>query len=1131
MLQLQRASAGSGKTFTLAKKFIWLFITVKSGNGTRRLRNEKELTDSLSHILAITFTNKATNEMKQRIVEKLAAIAAYAGSGKSPDYLDEFSDLLGVPKNEICHTCAIALKTLLNRFGDFNVSTIDSFFQSVLRTFAYEVDLNDSYQVELDSKYMAQVSIDETLEEIDRRDASDDTYFWLRELMRSFPGKSSQWNVFQKHVPDPSRSGGDTSYSGLLKAIEKLENEEYKFLRPEIEKYFSNGSDFRILYESLKTMFDGRVKNLLDNVKSKARIFVDAWHREGLDLKADGIRSLETSMRKILAYKPSDLPDSGKFTEANIDSPNFCKRKGIDKATLDSLRDLCRDVYEAKHELDDFLSSTNYRHWLVYRRNLPYLGLMKAVAGNRSAFLQDNNLVELSETSSMLRRIIGEDDTPFIYERIGTRLNHFLIDEFQDTSLLQWDNLRPLLSESMSRGNDNLIIGDAKQSIYRFRNADPSIINSRVPREFHDIDIRGMAPADNTNWRSCRRIVEFNNLFFNHLSSRLESLGDSVDFSDLYSNVEQHIHHSEDKGYVEAVFCDNRAALAEKVKQEIGPLIRSIVKRGFSMSDIAVLVARKSEGKAVIDNIIDYNSTLGEEDVPIEFISEESLQLGNSEAVGIIISVLENIARGSAPDVKSESGKPMWSEIKCNFSFFAMQHPGLRTEEQMELFLDGGESYNRLQELLSGMQSVALPSLVEAVAESFVPESLRKSDAAYIAALQDFVLDFCERRDTDIPSFLQTWERKGKDLSISSPEGLDAVQIMTIHKSKGLEFKCVIIPFLRDDYSEKALVRKNEWRWVEPYSFNDSIIMPPYMPVNTDELLKETIHEKKYNDFIDLKRMDFINSEYVAFTRAVEELYIFAECKIDRESISECSIPGIADIPNAAECEKSGFYLYDWLRSKAEEENPGFPVVFELDEEEDAVFTIGKPQISDSSAKDDTEGVIGDYYVNGKIDFLRYKETEGFTEDDEDPDPRSEGNIFHAVMENVRVAEDLPSAVRKLVIKGILSESDADTVESRLAAAFDDPRVSTWFDGSMKFMGERPLLRAGKPLRRPDRIMVDRAGNVVVVDYKFGEVHEDNRYRRQVAEYMDMLRNSGLYNRISGYLWYVREGVVEEISQ
>lgn len=1135
MLQLQRASAGSGKTYTLAKKFIWFFITIKADNGGYRLRTDRELSDSLSHILAITFTNKATNEMKERIVEKLAAIAFYQGNGKKPDYLTDYVNDLNLPEQIICATCGKALKILLNNFSDFNVSTIDSFFQSVLRTFAYEVDLNDSYQVELDSKYLSKVSIDETLESLDRSGASHDTKFWIGELMKEFPGKSSLWNIFQKYEPDSSKTGEESSYSSLLKSIEKLENEEYKQLRPVIEKFFNNGNNFRNLYTTLKNKYEGELKALLKNLQNLARDFVREWNAAGLDLKTDGIRSLETSMKKILAYKLNKLPDNGKFTPANYNSPNFCKKKTMDKGLVNELREKCAEVYEAKNRLDEFMDSEEFRHWLVYRHNLPFLGLMKAVADNRAAFLQDNNLVELSETSSMLRRIIGDDDTPFIYERLGTKLNHFLIDEFQDTSRLQWENLSPLLKESMSRNNDNLIIGDAKQSIYRFRNADPSIINTQVPDDFDGVEIRGMAISENTNWRSYGKIVSFNNGFFSDFSSKIEPLGSSVDFKDLYSNVEQHISKSLDKGFVKVTFCSSASNLREKISMEIGPLIKSITKRGFKMSDIAVLVSRNSEGQQIIGNIIDYNQRLGEDEDPIEFISEESLQLGNSKAVGIIISVLENIARGTVTDNVAKGRHPVWNEIKCNFNFFAMRHHGIPTEELMDMFLDQGDNYDRLQDLLAEMQSVALPSLVEAVAKAFVPAALLSSEAAYIAALQDFVLDFCERRDTDIPSFLQTWERKGKNISISSPEGLDAVQIMTIHKSKGLEFKCVIIPYLGDDYSEKSLVKKSEWKWVHPYKFTDKTDMPDYMPVSTDNLLKKSIHATDYNNFIDLKRMDFINNEYVAFTRAEEELYIYAECKWKPTEPDDDELFSSDKIPAPETSDKIGYYLYEWLKENFKS-NSRLDISFEMEEPEgEPTFTVGSPFISDrfvynNESDDESRSVLTEYFVNDKINFLKYKEdTDTDSLDEEDPDPRSEGNLLHAVMENIDKASDLPLALRKLELKGRISLSESKTIEEIISEALKDKRVEKWFDGTYKTLRERTLLSNSEQFHRPDRIMVDSAGNAIVVDYKFGEIHEDNRYRKQVGRYIDLLKKSGIYSEVAGYLWYVKKRYIEEI--
>lgn len=1146
MLDLQRASAGSGKTYTLAKKYLWYLITIRPESEPTRLRTRAEVMDSAKHILAVTFTNKATNEMQMRIVDKLFALA-YPPQKGNPDYQDEFCKKLGVTPDEISATCRIALSALLNNYSDFNVSTIDSFFQTVLRTFAYETDISDTYQVELDSKYLSQLGIDATLEEIDSNEKDTSTPFWIRTLMDRT--ESGVWNMFQKKL----NSGNNFSanpYEDLIKALSRLENEQYKRIRDDVEEYIDSKVDFSEVYKALRSKYEEPVNQayraMLSAAKETFSILPD-------ELKYASPKTLlykpAIACRRIIksesGYRKTDLPDSSIIPDFEA---SFFSKPSV-RNWLNGYPEFGPKLQASLQALTDAISAwvevsntEEFRHWNLYRHNLPFFGLFGVANRKRREYLEENNAVELGETAMILKGIIGDSDTPFIYERLGTYLNHFLIDEFQDTSGLQWKILSPLLHESMSRDNDNLIIGDAKQSIYRFRNADPSLITTRVPAEFRGrVNSLGDAPAENTNWRSALRVVRFNNSLFHYVARRMEENApatpngsERISYSALYSNVKQPPHHKEDDGYVEFSLIEGSKQLyTDNVGLRVVELLKRLHSRGYAWKDIAILVDTNSNGTAIIDYIVADNNRLPEGAEKIPFVSEQSLKVISSRAVRIITDVLGSVARGAKPKIREgeerrKRGVGNWADMSANFRFYAMQaSDGKSHAELMDEFIATGAEMDRLHDMLAGMQSVAIPALVEAIIAEFIPENIRRADALYLAAFQDIVLEYCDAHPTDIASFLHWWKRRSLSAAIASPEDTDAVKIVTVHKSKGLEYKCVIVPFANWNF-EDALPSSNkvEWNWVKPTGIEiDGYKLPPYIPVNVSSNLIGTHHEHLLYRYYDMAKMDDLNSAYVAFTRAEKELYIFSQK------------PGARSSGGMAGSYISEFLNYLMDSDGAREDERSLAGSDIRRNETGDCFRIGEPcEVTKNEVTNSKTRVLSDYLSHGAPEYLKYREKDlpriVDAEDmdiDEDSDPRSEGNIKHAVLERVKVASDLPRAVKHLEFSGLIDSVAATEILAQLTIKLANPTAARWFDGTARVINERPILQAGKIFRRPDRILVYEDGHAEVVDYKFGKIDTTGRHRRQVSNYVRNLARTGVYTQVEGYLWYVNEDRIEKI--
>ena len=909
---LQRASAGSGKTFKLAKTYIRLFISAKEeGSEFYRLLKPEELRDAHSHILGVTFTNKATNEMKQRIVEKLAALAQTVPAKgmepegfRFPDYLLDFTgetpgadpiedviyikEGVAASRRDITLTCRVALNVLLNDYGRFNISTIDSFFQGVLRTLAYELRLNDSYHVELNDDYLAQVGVDESLSSVKesgrgpKAEMGEYMRNWLHTMMMRRLKAGDAWDAFAK-------SSRNSIYSELLALAKFMSRESFKEQMHKLEEYFSLPGRFQSFYTGVLEASSEVGKLRRDTVSAVSEF-------EKSSNVSDYAAGIEAGLAAIKISKDFGRPKTGvKFEKwrssytgerDSRSNPFKAKSEGAsDVHILNLFTNVC-DRLEAWQE-----AATYWGHILS---RLHYMGTLFYIGRNIDTFREENNIIPLSATNDILHQIIGKDEVPFIYERTGVRLHHYLLDEFQDTSRMQWENLKPLLEESESHSYENLIIGDAKQSIYRFRSADPSLITSRVEMEIPSTrsvpdpkDVWSPAyNSVNTNWRSSRHVVEFNNSLFKHLAALMdEKEGNTL--KSLYANVVQNVKHTHSPGYVRIDF--NKP---KDYYSGLGGLIDNLRLRGFTLSEIAILVNNNAEGQEAIRSLLSYNTKMAGNDgyKPIEIISEESLKINESNAVKVILSVMALIAkdfvlpesedgeqRSKSKQLRLYELERLVANYRIGRSRGDIQGPADIADTEAERAISEAD----IESLYRRMGAVTLPSMVECIAAEILTEEMRSSDVAYICGFQDAVLEYCEAYPADLNSFLTWWEDNGNSRSIAAPEEADAIHVMTIHKSKGLEFEVVIIP--KADWEAGPEREEREIIWVEhtPRGLSEEAIsnapeILPVTPCGTDMNHPDSPFYKAYHAYYLECRTDQLNKTYVAFTRAVKELYVTA---------------------------------------------------------------------------------------------------------------------------------------------------------------------------------------------------------------------------------------------------------------
>ena len=1094
MLHLQRASAGSGKTFLLAKTFIRNFLAYKNESGKYALR--ENIGDAHGQILAITFTNKATNEMKQRIVDRLADLAGITGKpAEKTDYLKDFIRDFGVDEQRIRQQALRALKLLLHSYSLFQVSTIDSFFQLILRTFANDTDLNDNYQVELNDAYIAQMGVDSILFAVkdDKSESNQKISYWIEKIVAEKLQKGKSWNPFNKNVVT---KGG--VYNELVSFTKILYKESFKEIQQELSNYFEKDGDIFHLIERLQEYGNSAVSEPRQNAMNTAKKIEGILTQNGETaaccyngfssllnniIKANDIKSVRTSLEgaKTLKFMNGEIPLFMKSRD----------KKNELSSLMPELPQLATEMIFAAEKWMK-CEKTN----VTNISKLHYLGILKDILKYIKEFRNENNLILLSDTNQLLKQIINEDDAPFIYERIGSYINHYLIDEFQDTSQLQWENLRPLLLESISAHHDNLIIGDVKQSIYRFRNAEPDLIDRKVPNDSSlDIRLFGNTPAENMNWRSAKEIVEFNNAFFKSFVEYIDKEKPSErKLSDMYGNVQQDIRHQDKKGYVEINITEGTCY------DGMGPLVAELLSRGYKQKDIVFLVNRNTEADQLVKHLLEYNKSRSAED-QINFISEDSLCISESHAVKIIISILHAIANGmqGESEESSKSKNIDFTNLSCVYHFHMSKNPNLKPIDVINAFVDGDLGKLRIDEFLTEMQTVALPALVESIAKTFASDFL-EDDACYVAAFQDMVIDYCEKYPSDISSFLKWWNSVGVKTSISSPEGTNAVAIMTIHKSKGLEYDCVIMPTCMWGFSPNP--NFSETLWVKPNVDNLSSdfnrdMLPPYIPIEASPTLIDTPYETEYNAYLDNVKVDMLNKTYVAFTRAKKELYVFAPVskKIDGHK-------GIA------KCDYMGYYINEVVSKWG---MPGLQDLWYEINDGCVLIKYGYPVCKDDDNENKSEEKvkrINNYYVNTSLDLLKYvsDKDDSIYDEDEDPDPRSQGNVLHYIMSKIRIPEDLHNAVLSAKVRGLINPDQAEKYEHQLKYMLEKTEMRQWFDPSLEIINECPILSGKERINyRPDRVIIKPDNEIVVIDYKFGIVNA-SKYSDQVKNYVDLLQ-------------------------
>lgn len=1094
MILINKASAGSGKTYTLVKEYLIMLLGKKTEGGNYIL--DKHPNDNHRYILAITFTNKATEEMKSRIVETLDVLAS--NPDESP-YITDLTTMLGASKDDISKSAGIAERQMLEDYTNFNVCTIDTFFQKILRTFAYEVNLSSNYGVELNDEYVVELGVNNLKtrlhDESGKKNKSLSHWLWM--FVQDSIKNGSSWDVFYK---PKSKKTVDNSLYNFAKV---LTNEVVKKNSKQLFDFLADPKNI----QAFNVALNSGISNLISKVKECVSNIYELL--KGPDIKANNyftkfLDALNNSANPFL------IKDLDKKVEKKIADQSFVNKNSakVNESAICLYLEQIKDygtVYASYKKILD----------LTYQ-----LGLLGDINASMQDFANENNTILLSGTNDIVKRIIDGCETPFIYERIGMYLHNFLLDEFQDTSRMQWENLLPLVRNGLANGHDSLIIGDVKQSIYRFRNSDPQLLHSQLKVDFSNDSIK-YNEGRSINWRSARNIVHWNNAFFRFLSMALN-------MDEFYADVEQKVSPKNEKlpGHVVVArreipdkkkdtdgsndsktesndnSNDNDSNFKEWAIEKMIVDLQSLLARGFKQKDIAVLSNTNREGQLAISRIMKWN--IENPDKQMKVVSEESLLVISSPAVRIVVNILKMLDRCEA---HNEDGREMPMVLR---RFETNRSEGMDTSEAFEdaIVSKDEDIADYIDRLYETSKSACLDSVVEQIIKSQLSKQMTEENTPYLLAFLDSVVDFMSRYGSNIHHFLKWWDKVGPGLSISSPDNIDAIRVITIHKSKGLQFPCVLIPMFDWNFDQSSI------EWIETAGFKDKlpkgVAIPPIVPVKRDN--KSTLFDNEFKKIARSNIMDSLNKTYVACTRAQYELIIYTENN-----------------------KELGLQLSQFLETCRNNNNGIAPTPTE-NCDPDVVYELGKPMLrsdipalnsDDNALPDNVESrIMPPYSVVSDVD--RWKLTSPDIIIDVRGTTRWVGEMLHKVMERVRTPKNLKKAFGRALHRGMITEEEHDEYMALLSKRLADPRVADWFANDNRLMLERAVTIGGNGQKRPDRVVMKPNGEIIIVDYKFGDRSDDNdtKYKRQVADYKRAVCDA-LGCRpgcVSGYVWYIHSG-------
>ncbi len=1083
-LKIYRASAGSGKTYTLTKEFLFLLFDDPY---------------QYKQTLAVTFTNKATGEMKSRILEKLFEISV----AKTDDYVDELQQHFKIAESEVRKRAEVLLSYLLHDFSNFSVSTIDSFFQKIIRSFAREAGLESGFKIELNATKILQKAIDHLLMKID---LPENIYLknWLVQFAEQKLSQGKSWNLS----------------NDLNKLGNEIFNELFQLESRDILISISNKDKMQAYIKDMHSLihtFEEQIKKIGDE---GSRIIREA----GL-MYEDFTGKSRSPLKFFEKLKKIENIDVHTSVTKLFDNPEKWGRKDNPPATNEAIEGIFPILNKLLKEVINYIQVNfePYNTAKTISQNHFALGIIADIATEAQQICRDENIFLIADSSLFLNRIIDENDAPFIYEKIGNKYLNFMIDEFQDTSKLQWFNFKPLLGNSLSSDKVSLIVGDVKQSIYRWRNSDWNLLNQQISEDF--VQFGSNNQTLDKNWRSNSLVIKFNNTVFKSSAIYLQSEFNNListheidpdvkqDFEhkiiQAYSDVHQEIPESnqEEKGYIKCKFYEPEEDISynNQMLTDLVENIESTISQGYHYNDLCILVRKKGEGEIVANALLSGNYHANQKKIPV--VSNESLFLSGSTALNFIISQIKFLQNPDNLILKAE--------MILLKNLFSSQSTDIQTEIGQFFHTDKQQPlYNYDAEWITELKSKKqkpLLELIEFLAHT-LPKEVKKEQGIFIQAFINSTNQFIKDQYPDISAFIDWWDEKGKTEAISIPDEQDAIKIMTIHKSKGLEFKAVFIPFCNWKLDTEI---KSNIIWCKPNS--KPFDQVPLLPVTYTSRLMKTIFKEDYFQERLYQFVDSINMLYVAFTRACEVLFTYSATP------SKSSKNGIKSVSDLMHFCFSNHQLFDAEQS--------FIDMGTHWDAEQNIFECG--DFSKLQPKHKKDQNIESHQLKTfenqllKKDSIAIKsDSSAYFSEDLSKSKINYGTIMHEAFENILKPEDIDVALNKMEFEGKIMENEKDTIAQKIKQYISKPEVTKWFNSDNLIRTENTILTPYGAYR-PDRVLYLN-DTIEVIDYKFGDKPE-KKYEKQILQYIRLIKS--IENKsVKGYIWYVTLDEIVQVS-
>ena len=1039
--QVYNASAGSGKTFTLVKEYLKILLQTSDSK-------------KFQQILAVTFTNKAAAEMKERVIKNLRVFSNKEILFNKTEMFKLLEEELSISDTILNQRASKVLENILENYSAFNITTIDSFTHRLIRSFAFDLGLSLNFDVEMDAKSLLSEAVDALISKIgeDKKLTSVLIDFSLQKA-----SEDKSWDI-TRELNEVAQILLNENDSLHIKKVQGKPIQDFIDLKTKLHK-----KQKKIGQEFTELGVEGL--NIIESLNLEHKDFY---------------RSMLPNHFKNLAlnFDNAKFYDQSKLKE-RIEERNFySKSKPVDtKTAIDSIINPLMRLYEKSEKLFQEYSLNK----LCLSSLIP-LAVLSNINRTLDELKKEKNIRLNAEFNQIISKNLREQPASFIYERLGEKFKHYFIDEMQDTSILQWQNFIPLIANALSQqGTSLLLVGDIKQSIYRWRGSEPEqflkLTSKEKSKDSNPFYIPKQIIPLEVNYRSYSQIIDFNNGFFQHLSQFFNK----QEYAQLYVDENQQKYNTKQGGYVQLSFIENGLQADDKDLEYAKKVLQIVNEIGneFNKNEICVLTRTRKQGV----NIADYLTDNG-----VDIISSETLLLKNSDEVIFIINMLTYLQNSSD------------KEAQLNILYFIHEYFNI-TEDKHSFFksfldLNKDSFFNRIKLNKISFEfavciDLSLYERVEYIIESF---GLNVTSNAYLQFFLDEVLQFSLKKNTDTASFIEFWTDKKDSLSIYVPEEKNAVRVMTIHKSKGLEFPVVIYPYELDIYKEL-----NPKIWYDISNSEDFNSFESLL-VNYNKSLAFT--GEKGRELYQAHRMelelDNFNLLYVALTRAEEQLYVILETKNDGEILRT-----------------SSNFFKNYLEFNG------------LWNESQTDYSFGTPKrisIKSKSSKNNIEQkeLISTNWNSHNIEIVS---NSSLLWDDEIKDSRNYGNLIHELLAKIKTKDDVDEAIERYIITGIVSYIQAQEIKIMLTKVVTHPELEQYYQQNITVYNEREILTSSGEIIIPDRLIINENNEVIVIDYKTGK--SDKKYRHQLNNYSRIIEDIG-YVVVKKLLVYLGEAIVIE---